>query len=210
MICLLVGVAIASASNFCSQLARPLRFLPIAIFVVCSSVALVAGQEVFLSRRPSDVVRMTYGPNPFPEAVRVAEYLRDHTNPTDTIAIVGSEPEIYFYAHRHSATGYIYTYGLMEPQRYAGRMQREMMREIETARPKYLVFVVVPTSWLRWPNSEAEIFDWFDRYTAADFRLDGLVNIVSQDRTDYYLPLLVDPGSIRLSNYYLLIFKRKT
>jgi hypothetical protein len=26
-------------------------------------------------------------------------------------AILGSEPETYFYAHRHSATGYIYTYG---------------------------------------------------------------------------------------------------
>ena len=121
-----------------------------------------------------------------------------------------TEPEIYFYADRHSATGYIYTYRLMEPQRFAGQMQREMMREIEAARPKYLVFVVVPTSWLRWRNSETEIFDWFDRYAAADFRLDGLVNIVSRDRTDYYLPLSVDPGSIRLSKYYLLIFKRKT
>ena len=205
-----MGVAIASASNFCSQLARPLRFLPLAIFVVCSRVALVDGQEALLSRRTSDVVRMIYGPNPFPEALRVAEYLREHTNPTDTIAILGSEPEIYFYAHRHSATGYIYTYALMEPQRYAVQMQLEMMREIEAARPKYLVFVAVTTSWLRWPNSEAEIFDWFDRYTAADFRLDGLVNMVSRDRTDYYLPLSVDPGSIRLSKYYLLIFKRKT
>jgi hypothetical protein len=209
-ICLLVGVAIASASNFCSQLARPLRFLPLAIFVVCSRVALVDGQEALLSRRTSDVVRMIYGPNPFPEAVRVAEYLREHTNPTDTIAILGSEPEIYFYAHRHSATGYIYTYGLMESQRYAVQMQLEMMREIEAARPKYLVFVAVTTSWLKHSNSEAEIFDWFDRYSAADFRLDGLVNIVSLDRTDYYLPLSVDPGSIRLSKYYLLIFKRKT
>jgi len=34
-----------------------------------------------------------------------------------------------------------------EPQRYAVQMQREMMREIETARPKYLVFVAVATSW---------------------------------------------------------------
>jgi hypothetical protein len=115
---------------------------------------------------------MIYGPNPFPEALRVAEYLREHTNPTDTIAILGSEPEIYFYAHRHSATGYIYTSGLMEPQRFAGQMQREMMREIETARPKYLVFVAVDTSWLRRRDSEPEIFDWFDRYTAENFRLD--------------------------------------
>ena len=98
----------------------------------------------------------------------------------------------------------------MEPQRFAGQMQREMMREIETARPKYLVFVAVDTSWLRRRDSETEIFNWFDRYTAANFRLDGLVNIVSGYRTDYYLPLSVDPRSIRLSEYYLLIFKRKT
>jgi dolichyl-phosphate-mannose-protein mannosyltransferase len=208
-VCLLVGVTIASASNFCSRLARPLSFLPLVIFVVCSRVAL-SGQLPLLSQRPSDVLRTIYGANPFSEAVRVAEYLQAHTNPTDTIAILGSEPEIYFYAHRHSATGYIYTYALMEPQRYAVQMQREMMREIEAARPKYLVFVSVTPSWLRRPNSATEIFDWFDRYSAADFQLDGLVTILSQERTDYYLPLLVDPRSIQLSEYYLLIFKRKT
>jgi hypothetical protein len=208
-ICLLVGVAAASASNFCSRLARPLSFLPIAIFVVCSRVAL-SGQLPLLSQRPSDVLRMIYGPNPFTEAVRVAEYLQEHTNPTDTIAILGSEPEIYFYAHRHSATGYIYTYPLMEPQRYAVQMQHEMMREIEAARPKYLVFVSVTTSWLKHSNSHTKIFDWFDRFSAEDFQLDGLVSIVSPERSDYYLPLLVDPQSIRPSEYYLLIYKRKT
>src|SRR5206468_4584040 len=93
-ICLLVGVAAASASNFCSRLARPLRFLPLAIFVLCSRVAL-SGQEPLLSQLPSDVLRMIYGPNPFPQAARIAEYLEAHTNHTDTIAILGSEPEIY-------------------------------------------------------------------------------------------------------------------
>jgi hypothetical protein len=153
---------------------------------------------------------MMYGANPFSEAVRVAQYLREHSDPTDPIAILGSEPEIYFYANRHSATGYIYTYGLMEPQRFAGQMQREMMREIEAARPKYVVIVAVAMSWLRSPNSETAIFDWIDRYTAEEFRLDGLVNIVSRNRNDYYLQLSVDPGSIQLSQYYLLIFKRRT
>jgi Dolichyl-phosphate-mannose-protein mannosyltransferase len=208
-ICLLVGVATATASSFCSRLARPLLFLPLAIFVVCSRVAL-SGQLPLLSQSPSDVVRMIYGPNPFSEAVRVAEYLREHTDPNDTIAILGSEPEIYFYAHRHSATGYIYTYPLMEPQRYAVQMQREMMREIEAARPKYLVFISVTTSWLKHPNSKTEIFEWFDKYSAADFQLDGLVNIVSSEQTGYYLPLSVDQQSSRPSEYYLLIYKRKT
>jgi hypothetical protein len=211
-ICLLVGVATASASNFCSRLARPLSFLPLAVFVVCSRIAM-SGELPLLSQSPSDVVRMIYdrnGPNSFLEAVRVAEYLKANTNLTDTIAILGSEPEIYFYAHRHSATGYIYTYGLMESQKYALQMQREMMREIEVARPKYLVFVAVPKSWLKHSDSNAEIFDWFDRYSAANFQLDGLVNIVSPEQTDYYLPLSVDPRSISPAEYYLLIYKRKT
>jgi Dolichyl-phosphate-mannose-protein mannosyltransferase len=208
-ICLLVGVAAASASNFCARRPRLLTFVPLAIFVVCARVAL-SEEQPLLSQGPSDAARMIYITNPFLEAVRVAEYLQANTDPTDTIAVLGSEPEIYFYAHRHSATGYIYTYPLMEPQRYAVQMQSEMIREIEAARPKYLVFVAVKTSWLRHSNSNAEIFDWFDRYSAADLQLDGLVNIVSPERTDYYLPLSADPQSIRPSEYYLLIYKRKT
>jgi hypothetical protein len=98
---------------------------------------------------------------------------------------------------------------LMESQKYAVQMQREMMREIEAARPKYLVFVAVTTSWLKHSNSHTEIFDWFNRYSAADFQLDGLVNIVSPEQTDYYLPLSVNPQSIQPSEYYLLIYKRK-
>ena len=68
---------------------------------------------------------------PFLSLFRIADYLREHTTPDDTIAVLGSEPEIYFYSHRHSATGYIYTYPLMEPQKYARQMQEEMIREIE-------------------------------------------------------------------------------
>jgi hypothetical protein len=208
-ICLLVGVIVASASNFCSQLDRPLHFLPLGILAAAMSFALFAEREILLLQRPSDASRtIYYGADPFLEAIRVGQYLWEHTNPTDTIAVLGSEPEIYFYAHRHSATGYIYMYGLMEPQRFAGQMQREMMREIEAARPKYLVIVGVATSLLKQANSETEIFEWTHRYTAEEFRLDGLVNIVSPERTDYYLPLSVDPKTIHRSPNYLLIFER--
>ena len=38
------------------------------------------------------------------------QYIRNHSGPDALVAVLGSEPEIYFLAHRHSATGYIYTY----------------------------------------------------------------------------------------------------
>ena len=41
----------------------------------------------------------------------------------------------------------------MEPQKYAQQMQQEMIREIEAARPKYLISVAMNYSWLQRPDS---------------------------------------------------------
>ena len=209
-ISLLAGAAVASATNSCGRLSRALPFLPLGLFVAASIFPLFVQKSILFAANPISACRKIYGSNPFPEAVKIAEYLREHTSDGDRIAVVGSEPEIYFYSHRRSGTGYIYTYGLMEPHRYAQQMQREMIQEIETARPKYLVLIAVDFSWLRRPNSNNLIFDWSERYTAQHFTLTGLVNIISPDRTDYYLPLSIDPKSIRLSQYFLLIYERKT
>ena len=76
--------------------------------------------------------------------IRIGTYVREHTEPGDTIAVLGSEPQIYFYSMRHSATGYIYTYGLMEPQKYAQQMQTgDDSRDRSGAPPMYLVSVLV-------------------------------------------------------------------
>ncbi|HJX25183.1 MAG TPA: glycosyltransferase family 39 protein [Chthoniobacterales bacterium] len=206
-ICLLAGAAVASAENLCSRYARPLRFIPLVLFVAAWVLPLRAKAPFFFTPNPGAACRMIYGANPFPEAIRIAEYLKEHTNADDTIAVLGSEPEIYFYSHRHSATGYIYTYGLMEPHQHALPMQREMIQEIETARPKYLVVVSMNISWLKQPGSENLIFDWFAKYCPDNFALEGVVTIVSAAQTDYYLPLTSE--SIRVSPDSILIYKRK-
>jgi hypothetical protein len=164
-------------------------------------------RDFFFSRLMEAASRRAYGPNPFPESVRIAKFLRDRTEPNETIAVLGSEPEIYFYSHRHSATGYIYTYGLMESHKYALQMQREMIHEIEAARPKYLIFVSVSTSWLARADSEKLVLDWLDKYASQNLAMVGLVNIISADRTDYYLP--ANRESIQLSEYNLSVYERK-
>ena len=151
---------------------------------------------------------MSYGRNPFPESVRIADYVREHTGPDDTIAVLGSEPQIYFYSHRHSATGYIYTYGLMEPQKYARQMQEEMIREIELARPRYLVSVAIDVSWSRRSESEQLIFTWANDYLSQNYNVVGFVNIVSANRTDYYFEDL--PEFVSEPRDYILIYERKS
>jgi hypothetical protein len=118
-----------------------------------------------------------YQSNPFIEAVEIGKYLREHTTPSDRIAVVGSEPEIYFYANRKSATGYIYTYALMEQQPFASRMQGEMIAEIEAAKPTYLVFVSVASSWAATPASDKRILNWSVQYTAKCYDRVGVADI---------------------------------
>ena len=133
--------------------------------------------DVLFAMGPRDVSRARYEENPFVEAVEVARYIRERTTQEDRIAVLGSEPEIYFYSHRLSATGYIYIYPLIEPQKYAARMQEEMIREITAAHPRYLVFVQIRNSWGLKPESDQRIVDWSLLYTGRCYDLVGVVDI---------------------------------
>src|SRR5208337_754008 len=128
---------------------------------------------------PVQACRFCYFLNPFPEAAPVAEYLRQHTAPADTIMVLGSEPEIYFYAHRHSASGYIYTYSLMEDQAYWPAMQKQMRQEVEANRPAYVVFINVTGSWRIHSRSPqiAALGAWMDRYISSGFEEAGVVEV---------------------------------
>jgi len=205
---LFAGVAVITLCNVANGRRRLVRFAPFLLFCVMLSQPMLAERKFYFEVSPVEASRMAYGPNPFPESVRVAEYLRDHTDAGDTIAVLGSEPQIYFYSKRHSATGYIYTYGLMEPQKYARQMQEEMIRQIESARPKYLIWINVSSSWVRRPGAESLIFAWSNDYIQKFYDVVGIVNILSRDHTDYYFDQLPTPMP-QLGNY-IFICRRKS
>src|SRR5437588_744467 len=186
--------------------AHSLRSFVLILFAVCLAWPLWSEADFFFQRPLAEANRMINGTNPFPESVKIGEYIRAQSTPSDTIAVLGSEPQIYFYSKRHSATGYIYTYGLMEPQPYAHQMQQEMIREIETARPKFLVLVVVNKSWLAGRESDQTIFGWADSYCDANYEEVGLVNI-SDRGTDYYFS--GRPSNVTPTAEHILIYRRK-
>jgi Dolichyl-phosphate-mannose-protein mannosyltransferase len=151
-----------------------------------------------LSASPYQMSRELYGLNPFSEAVEVSRYISANSEPGARIAVLGSEPQIYFYTRRRSATGYLYTYGLMElvrapqrsgedawvPQPYARRMQEEMIREVEAAQPEFVVFAQVYTSWLAGRESEHLVLDWSRRYVGAGYDQVGVADILAEG-TEY-------------------------
>jgi dolichyl-phosphate-mannose-protein mannosyltransferase len=186
-ISLLAGIAVSSVQQVLSTHGNnKVAILPGIAFLVAFSYAVFQQRDFLFLLDPIAACREVYGNNPFPEALKVADYIKSHTTSESRIAVLGSEPEIYFYSQRHSATGYIYTYGLMEDQEYALQMQEEMIHEIKTAQPEFLVSVDVPTSWLAQPGSPqvANFLTWVRKYIGEQYKLVGIADILD-DHTEY-------------------------
>jgi len=169
-------VPVSAAGGVPTQARSPLAYC---IFAAAVVYPFLADRQLYFSMTPVQAAREIWGDNPFPEAIAAAAYIRQRTSPNTPIAVLGSEPEIYFYAHRHSATPYIYMYGLMEPQPYALKMQNDVIRDLETTRPEYIVDVDVSTSWLTRDNSNTRIFDWWDDYQTRHYELAESINDLS-------------------------------
>jgi hypothetical protein len=98
-------------------------------------------------------------------------------------------------------------YPLMESQPFALQMQKEMITEIEAARPKFLVFVSTQLSWLASPRSDKTIIAWAQKYAHDNYRLAGVSDTLN-GVPEYHWK---DAGSYQpRSQYKIFVFERKT
>ncbi len=207
---LLAGIAMACVRDVYAQSkdAFVRKIVPIIPALAILSGAVYQQRTFLFEMTPQMACYTTYRGNPFCESLEIARYIKEHSTEDDSIAVIGSEPQIYFYADRRSATGHIYTYALMETHQYASKMQKEMIAEIESARPKFLVFVNIPTSWLVRPNSDQSIFKWFGQYSHDHYRQVGIIDIVSPGQAVYRWDKELAGYSPR-SKYFVVVFQRK-
>jgi hypothetical protein len=74
----------------------------------------------------------------------------------------------------------------MEVHPYARQMQEEMIAEIEAARPRYLIFVDIPISWLARKKSDQMILHWAQQYAVKNYRQVGIVEMTFGNRAIYH------------------------
>lgn len=151
--------------------------LPVLIIAASWGQYMLADWRYLFIHTPEEVTQKLYVWNPFVESPEIGAYLKEHTKPDQKIAVIGSEPQIYFYAQRRAATGFLYVYPLVEPQPFAARMQAQMRREIETEKPAYIVYAFVRLSWLLSYESDATIMAWADQYLSDHYERVGLVEM---------------------------------
>ena len=187
--------------------AQWLRHLPLLLAAAACAQSLYADRAVLFTLTPREACRAVYGVNPFFESLDIARHIEQDTRKDQRIVVIGSEPQIYFYARRHSSTGQIYTYSLMEPHAFARKLQEDMIREIEQNPPEYLVFVSIASSWLARPDSSRVLLDWLDGYISQNMQPEGLVQIIDEKTTDIVWGSEAATAPLR-SQFFIYIFKK--
>ncbi len=175
-LCLLIAAGIAAATDYLRArgVSRFAQAIPALVFLLAFAATLFWQGDMMLLLPPAEVGETLYPGQPFAAAQQIGDYIRQNTAPAARVAVFGSEPEIYFYAQRHAATGYIYLYPLNEPQPYAAAMRQQLMDEVERARPEIVVLVFVEDSWLLRPGA---VLDFAERYVQQGYRRVGVVDV---------------------------------
>jgi hypothetical protein len=211
---LAIGGGVASAER--------VRRWPVICFAAACACSVFVQRDYLFTMTPEEFSRITYGRNPFLEAVKVGDYIRANSRNDARIAVLGSEAEISFYSDRPLATGYLFAYSLMEEHRWAATLQGEMIGEIEASKPEFIVFVDNPLSWIVRAHSSRAIFYWAADYTSRYYEATGFVDMPWQGTVKYYwgpeaaararpieTPLMyVGPGG-REPDYSLTVYRRK-
>ncbi len=157
---------------------------------------------------PFEVSRKIYDLNPFPEIIPVSAYIRDHSTPADRVVVLGSEPELYFYSHRHSGTGYIYTFALTEDQPFARQMTNDMIHDVQDGRPEYVVLVDSIDLWAYRNEGRPTVYSWWGGWGPSHYDMVGIADIISNTRTEYRW----GPAAASYkpeSDFIVAIYKRK-
>jgi len=76
-------------------------------------------------------------------------------------------------------------YSLMETHEYVLPMQKEMIAEVETSKPKFLIDVRSGLSWQQGEKSETYIFGWLGNYIAENYNLVGVADMLYPGLTIY-------------------------
>jgi 4-amino-4-deoxy-L-arabinose transferase-like glycosyltransferase len=162
------------------------KYILILIFAFVIGEDIYANNAYYFSLSPIDIVRSYYSVNYFAESIPISNFLAEHTTSDERIAVIGSEPQIFFYTKRRSVSGHIYMYGMMEPQPFARRMQEEFIADVERAQPNYIVLFGLSCSWGDDANSDRRIFVWSKHYTSKHYNLIGVVDLLDMNTIQYF------------------------
>ena len=197
-LCTGVGVSAVKQALRERRFGRLVVWLPVLYFALVFAISVRGQYKTYFHLDPVSLNKKIFDRDPFLEAVGVGNYIQAHSAEGDTIGVFGSEPEICFYSARHCASSYLYTYPLMEKQKYAEQMRHDMMQQVQDARPSFLVYADVARSW----GTPATLEENRGFLETAWAYAHGNYELVEQ------VPVGSDAGHLWGDRAYLYVFRR--
>lgn len=181
-------------------------------------------QFYFIS--PAMISKKLYGPQVFPMAQSIGEYIASQTSPVDKIFVLGTEQEIYFYSQRACSSPHITAYTLTYSYGQPLDRQREVVRSLWRDLPPYIVKINIASSMFDRPAiiKDNIIFEEVYKLVQEKYVLDGFGYVfLDQDQlvlgreVKNYIPiagtldeqLACLTGSFKGNNPSVLIFRLK-
>ncbi len=113
-----------------------------------------------LSTEALDRVKLAW--QPFSESRLLAEKIKSMTSKDSKILVAGSEPQIYYYADRRSATRFTIFYPLTLPTVLAVEYQEEAITQLQRNKPTAIAIVQSPYSWLLSEKTPPHIINYIE------------------------------------------------
>lgn len=179
---LIPPLAVGAAWGMRRLLDRKSQALKLSLILLIVFVPLKANYQYLFKYTPKEISSKLYGVNPFAEASEIATYINSQTSPVDTIAILGSEPEMLYYAQRKSASRYIYFNHILwlKDQKKVLIRQQEAVDEIESNHPKFIIAININASVGKLRNTPEYLFDKMKYIIKQDYCLDGFIFIFKE------------------------------
>ena len=155
-----------------------------------------------------NVIRSTYGSNPFIETKKLSDYIERKARPEDKMVVVGSEPQMHFYTQVMSPSRHTFMAFLISSHPRQNIWRNELKQDVQSAEPRFLVMVLHPMSWAMPPDADQSIIQWFMNYANSFYRPVAHVNLDQPGQPIYYWDQeAVNPA--QKGSKYITVYERR-
>ncbi|MBS1646179.1 MAG: glycosyltransferase family 39 protein [Bacteroidetes bacterium] len=161
------------------------KYVYLSVFTLFFLSNIAINRSYYFKPNYYKILRTVYGNNPFPECMEIGKYINSHAKPEEGVALMGSEPQLYFYTHTEAASKHAYFSAVVDNLPEHRQWQREYVAGIEKQKPRYFIFFNHPISLLVQANTDRYVFEWANKYLTEHYKLVGLADMIDGGQTVY-------------------------
>ena len=147
------------------------------------------------------ILRRAYDNNPFQEMAQIGDTLKKRCSPADSIAVIGSEPELFLYVDRPSALSQLFFQAVVQPHKRHAEFQQQVRNQLWGRKPR---FVVLPGAQYEHLKDDPLIKEIVDRLQ-KDYHVICVTDINEKESKITWDP---PPGQLPQSLFWVMVLER--